>query len=263
MKKQQVAVRDGAFDVEVWEAGAGPPLLFLHGENRPGWTPFHDALAEQSRLIAPLHPGYGGSTGNEHLQDLPDLIYYYLDLLDRLGLRGLPLVGAGLGGMIAAELAAVQPDRFTALVLVSPFGLWIQDDPVEDFFAVPPAQLPELLYHDPRSPAAQAAGEAPTEGDALIEYHVERAKSMAVAAKYLWPIPNRGIAKRLHRISAPTLIVWGASDRVASPRYAEAFQRQIKGSRVVIVEAAGHLPIEEQPARVSELTTSFLAEASR
>jgi pimeloyl-ACP methyl ester carboxylesterase len=261
MRTQQIAVRDGAFSTEVWEAGSGTPLLYLHGEGRPAWTPFHDALAERHRVIVPLHPGYGGSTGTELLQDLPDLVYYYLDFLDQAGLRGLPLVGHGLGGMIAAELAAVQPERFTALVLVAPFGLWLQDDPVQDFFAVPPADLPALLYHDPSSPAAQADADIPTEGDALIEYHVERAKSLATAAKYLWPIPNRGLAKRTHRIAAPTLIVWGAGDRVASPRYAEAFQRQIKGSRVEIVEQAGHLPHEEQPSRLAEIVSSFLAGA--
>jgi pimeloyl-ACP methyl ester carboxylesterase len=263
MRKQQVAVRDGAFDIEVWEAGSGEPVLYLHGEGRPSWTPFHDALAERSRLIAPLHPGYGGSTGTEQLQDLPDLIYYYLDFLDQLDLRGLPLIGHGLGGMIAAELAAVQPERITALVLVAPMGLWLADDPVEDFFAVPPAELAALLYHDLDSPPARAASEVPTEGDALIEYHVERAKSMATAAKYLWPIPNRGLARRLHRVAAPTLIVWGASDRIASPRYAEAFRQRIRGARVEIVERAGHLPHEEQPARLAEMTTSFLAGARR
>ena len=259
MQKRQVAVCGGAFDIEVWEAGQGDPVLFLHGEGRPTWTPFHDALAQNARLVAPLHPGYGGSTGNERLQDLQDLVYYYLDFLDETGLSGLPLVAAGLGGMFAAELAAVQPERFTALLLISPFGLWLPDDPVEDFFAVPPAKLPELLYADPDSPAARAAGEAPTEGDALIEYHVERAKSMATAAKYLWPIPNRGLSKRAHRISAPTLIVWGASDRVASPRYAEAFRSLIAGSQVEIVAGAGHLPMEEQPVHVADLTASFLA----
>jgi len=258
MKQQQVAVRGGAFDTELREAGNGDPVLYLHGEGRPAFGPFLDALAEHYRLIAPLHPGYGGSTGTDHLQDLPDLIYYYLDFLDTLGLRGLPIVGHGLGGMIAAELAAVQPERFTALVLISPLGLWLQDDPVADFFAAPPAQLAALLYHDLSSPAAQAAANVPTEGDALIEYHVERAKSMATAAKYLWPIPNRGLAKRLHRVSAPTLIIWGAGDKVASPAYAEAFREKIAGSRVEIVEVAGHLPHEEQPARVAEIVTAFL-----
>ena len=263
MRKQQVAVRGGVFDTEVWDDGEGDPILYLHGENRPSWTPFHEALAERRHLIAPLHPGYGGSTGTEQLQDLQDLVYYYLDFLDQLGLRNLPIVGHGLGGMFAAELAAVQPERFTALVLIAPFGMWIQDDPVEDFFAVPPAQLAPLLYHDLDSAPARAAADVPTEGDALIEYHVERAKSMATAAKYLWPIPNRGLAKRAHRISAPTTIVWGASDKIASPAYAEAFRERIKDAKVEIVEQAGHLPHEEQPACLAELTLSALADAGR
>ncbi len=263
MRRQHVAVRGGAFDVEVWDQGEGDPVLYLHGEGRPTWTAFHDALAERRHLIAPLHPGYGGSTGSDQLQDLQDLIYYYLDFLDQLGLRDLPLVGHGLGGMVAAELAAVQPERFTRLVLIAPFGLWIQDDPVQDFFAVPPSQLAALLYHDLDSPPARAASEVPTEGDALIEYHVERAKSLATAAKYLWPIPNRGLAKRAHRIAAPTLIVWGASDKIASPAYAEAFRERITGAHVDIVEGAGHLPHEERPERLAELTLSFLGGTDR
>lgn len=263
MRKQQVAVRAGAFDIEVWEAGSGTPVLFLHGEGGPTWTSFHDALTERYRVIAPVHPGYGESTGNDQLQDLPDLIYYYLDFLDQLKLRDLPLIGHGLGGMVATELAAVQPDRFTALVLIAPMGLWLADDPVQDFFVMSPADLAAALYHDQDSTAARAAAETPTEGDARIEFHLERAKSMATAAKYLWPIPNRGLAKRLHRVTAPTLIVWGESDRIASPRYAEAFRERIAGARVEIVEEAGHLPQEEHPASVAELTSAFLAEVDQ
>jgi len=259
MRKQQVAVRDGAFDIEVWDAGSGAPLLYLHGEGRPTWTPFHDALARQYQVIMPIHPGYGESTGSEQLQDLPDLVYYYLDFLDQLGLHDLPLIGHGLGGMVAAELAAVQPDRISKLELIAPMGLWLPDDPVRDFFVLPPADLAAALYHDQSSPAARAAAETPTEGDALIEFHLERAKSMATAAKYLWPIPNRGLAKRLHRVAADTLIVWGERDRIASPRYAEAFQARIRDARVEIVRQAGHVPQEEQPATVAAVTSAFLA----
>lgn len=261
MRTQQVAVRDGAFSTEVWTAGSGSPLLYLHGEGRPSWNPYLDELAGQHTVIAPLHPGYGDSTGTEQLQDLPDLIYYYLDFLDQLGLRGLPLIGHGLGGMVAAELVAVQPDRFTKLVLIAPMGLWLPDDPVRDFFVMTPADLAAALYHDPDSPAARAAAETPTEGDAQIAFYLERAKSLATAAKYLWPIPNRGLAKRLHRVSAETLIVWGASDGIASPRYAEAFRERIRGARVEIVEQAGHLPQEEQPAVLAAMTLAFLADA--
>jgi len=261
MRTQHVAVRDGAFDVEVYEDGDGSPLLFLHGEGGMAWTPYHDALARQYHVIAPVLPGFGSSTGGNDLQDIHDLIYFYLDLLDRLGLRGLPLIGHGLGGMVAAELAAVQPERFTHLVLIAPLGLWLQDDPVQDFFVMSPPNYAAALYHDPESPVARAAAEIPAEGDPLIQFHLERAKSMATAARYLWPIPNRGLSKRMHRISSPTLIIWGTSDRIASPRYAEAFRERIGGARVEIVEQAGHLPHQEQPDRTADLTLAFLASA--
>ena len=126
--------------------------------------------------------------------DLPDLIYYYLDFLDQLGLRDLPLVGHGLGGMFAAELAAVQPERFSSWCWSRRSASGSGQDPVEDFFALPPAELATAALPRPDSPAAVAAATIPTEGDEMIEYHVERAKSMATAAKYLWPIPNRGLA---------------------------------------------------------------------
>lgn len=260
MERRDVSVADGALDLELREAGVGEPALFLHGESGPRWTRFHDLLAQTRRVIAPSHPGFGRSTGSEGLLDLHDLVYCYLDILDELGLRGLPLIGHGLGGMFAAELAAVQPDRFTGLVLIAPLGLWLADDPVMDIFAARPAELAAALYHDPGSPAAVAAAATPTEGDALIEFTLERARSMASAAKYLWPIPDRGLSKRLHRISAPTLIVWGHSDGVASPRYGEAFRDRIRGSRLVVVEEAGHLPQEEQPDRLAALTLAFLGE---
>src|ERR1700716_2291532 len=124
MDIRRVALRDGMFDVEVMQGGSGDPLLFLHGEAGPRWSRYHEVLAAQYTVIAPGIAGYTGSTGTEHLLDLHDLIYWGLDLLDALALRGLPPVVHGLGGMLAAELAAVQPERFTSLVLMDAFGLW-------------------------------------------------------------------------------------------------------------------------------------------
>ncbi len=161
------------------------------------------------------------STGGDRLDDIHDAIYFYLDLLDALDVHHLALVGHGLGGMFAAELAAVQPTRFSHLVLIDPFGLWLPDVPTLDYFVLPPAELAEALYHDPGSPAAQATARAPEGQEALIAYMLERAQSMAAAARYLWPIPDRGLSKRLHRVTAPALIVWGQSDRVVPVAYGD------------------------------------------
>jgi len=258
MEEKTVAVRGGDFQTQVLEAGTGDPLLFLHGSTDLQPNPFLDALAARYRVVAPRHPGYGKSTGSEQLLDIHDLIYYYLDFLDAEGLRGLPLIGHSLGAMFAAELAAVQPDRFSKLVLIAPFGLWNPEYPVADFFAMTPRQLAPAMYYDAESPAAAAAAAVPSESDGYIHFMVERAKSMATAAKYLWPIPNRGLAKRLHRVSAPTLLVWGESDAVSPPRYARDFQAAIAGATVATIPNAAHMPQVEQPAALADVVLRFL-----
>jgi pimeloyl-ACP methyl ester carboxylesterase len=260
MSERNVPVAGGRFNTEVIEIGGGEPLLFLHGTFGLQADRFLDRLGERHRVVAPRHPGYGNSTGSEQLLDIHDLIYYYLDFLDAEGLRGLPLVGHSLGAMFAAELAAVQPERFTKLVLMDAFGLWNAEYPVADFFAMMPRELAEALYHDPESPTAQAASKPPEENEAFIAFMLERAKSLATAAKYLWPIPNRGLSKRLHRIAAPTLLIWGESDKLVPPRYGKDFQAGIAGARLELIKDAGHLPQVEQPEQTAETVLSFLGE---
>jgi pimeloyl-ACP methyl ester carboxylesterase len=255
---RQVLLRGGLFAVELREIGAGAPLLFLQSEWGPPDPTFVQALAATRRVLDPSHPGVGATTGDGQIHDLGDLLIYYLDLLDALDLRDLPLVGHGLGGMIAAELAALQPERFTRLVLIAPLGLWDPAEPVLDFFAATPAELAAALYHDPTSPAATARAAVPPEGDGYVEFMLARASSMAVAAKYLWPIPNRGLARRLHRVGMPTLLIWGASDRLCPPGYGHRFQRALPAAELVVIPAAGHLPDVEQPARLAELIDQFV-----
>lgn len=264
MQERRIAVRGGMFETEVFEAGSGEPLLFLHGvaNIQPG-DPFLTRLAEQYRVIAPRLPGFGESRGTERLLDLHDLLYYELDFLDEMGLRGLPVVGHSLGAMIAAELAAVQPDRFSSLVLIAPFGLWNPEYPVADFFAMSPTQLAEATYHDPQSPVAQAAARPPEDNEAYIAFMLDRAKSLATSAKYLWPIPNRGLSKRLHRVSAPTLLVWGESDRIVLPRYADDFRAVLPNATVEVIPEAGHLPQVEQPDRLAQTVLQFVSGHAR
>jgi pimeloyl-ACP methyl ester carboxylesterase len=262
MQQHKVAVRGDAFSTEVFEAGSGPPLLFLHGvAGLVPDDPFLERLAQSYHVVAPLLPGLGNSTGTEQLLDIHDLLYYELDLLDTLHIRNLPVVGHSLGAMLAAELAAVQPDRFSALALIAPLGLWNPAQPVADFFSMTPRELAAATYADPQSPVAVAAGKAPEGTDAYITFMLERAKSLATAAKYLWPIPNRGLNKRLHRISAPTLLVWGARDGIVPPAYAQDFQAGIPGAQLTIIEGAGHRPDLEQPEKLANTILEFLDKA--
>jgi pimeloyl-ACP methyl ester carboxylesterase len=253
-----VAVRDG-FEVDLLDEGAGPPLLYLHGTFGRREEELIGRLARSHRVLAPCHPGYGGTTGAERLSDLHDLIYYYLDLLDELALRDLALVGHGLGGMFAAELAAVQPERLTGLVLIGPLGLWNPAHPVLDFFAAEPERLAAALYHDPSSPAARATATVPPDDNGYVAYTLDRASAMAAAARYLWPIPNRGLAKRLHRVRTPTLLLWGESDGLCPVEYGREFQAAIAGAELAVLPAAGHMVTVEQPAELARLIERFLA----
>ncbi len=260
MDERTVSIRGGMFETRLLESGRGEPLLYIHGSWGVGWSPFLDALAVARRVVAPILPGFRRSSGGDHLFDVHDLIYYGLDLLDALGLDTLPLVGHSLGGMLAAELAAVQPRRFTKLVLIAPLGLWNEAHPVPDFFTHGPDELAAALFADRDSPAAVAATRAPTESDAVLDFYVERAESLATTARYLWPIPNRGLNTRLHRVSMPTLLVWGESDGVCPPSYGRDFSARIPDARLELIDSAAHLPHVERPDTVATLVNRFLAE---
>jgi len=258
METKSVAVRGGLFNAEVVEAGTGSPLLLLHGWQGLTWNPFFEGLSKQYRVIAPKLPGYGDSTGDDELTDFFDLTYYHLDLLDELGLDNVPILGHSLGGMLGAELAAVQPKRFSKLVLSAPFGLWNDERPVIDFFVEKPDSLAAATYADPSSDVAKTASAVPEDDAGRVAFYLERAKSLRIAAKYLWPIPNRGLSKRAHRISAPTLLVWGEKDGICPPSLAEDWKAVIPHAQVATIAGAGHLPGAEQPEATLKVVTDFL-----
>jgi pimeloyl-ACP methyl ester carboxylesterase len=255
-----VSVRDGKFTAELYTAGFGEPLLFLHGSGGPLRGAYLDKLAEKFTVYAPVHPGYGESEGFEHIDDIIDQALYYHDFMDELGIESAHIVGHSLGGMLAAELAALCSHRVRKLVLSNPVGLWRDDAPVLDFFVVTPEELAKSTLHDPQSEAVRAAFPMPDSQEALIEAMYQRIQSFSAAGKFLWPIPDRGLDRRIHRIQSPTLIIWGESDGLVPPIYAEDFKSNIKNSRVVIMKEAAHMPMFEKPDEFVSLITDFLSE---
>src|SRR5688572_21281015 len=247
MIESLVSIRRGLFRTFVRSEGEGDPVLFLHGAGGlGGWPPFLADLARSFRVVAPEHPGFGRSEGLEHLDDVIDLALYYTEFVEAMGLEQPYIVGHSLGGMIAAEIAAIAPDLASKLVLVSPVGLWLDEHPVMDFFAATPEELAAAMFHDPGSATAKELMTLPSDSEAQLEAVLERTKNLSAAGKFLWPIPDKGLKKRIHRIAAPTLLLWGASDRLVPPIYGEAFLKRIQRARLTLLTGASHmLPFEK------------------
>jgi pimeloyl-ACP methyl ester carboxylesterase len=258
MDKRMLSIRDGKFTAETYSAGKGEPLIFLHGSGGPLRGAYLDMLAEKFMVYAPVHPGYGESEGFEHIEDIIDQALYYHDYMDALGIESAHIVGHSLGGMLAAEIAALCSHRVRKLVLSNAVGFWRDDAPVLDFFVVPPDQLAKATLHDPQSEAVQKAFPMPEGADAMIDAMYARIQSFTAAGKFLWPIPDRGLDRRIHRIQSPTLIIWGESDGLVPPSYAEDFRSNIKDARVVIMKEAAHMPMHEKPEEWVSLVTDFL-----
>jgi pimeloyl-ACP methyl ester carboxylesterase len=243
----------------VLEAGAGEPLVFVHGAGGLFWDPYLDALAEHRKVYAPFLPGSGASTGIEDIRDLWDLVLCYYDLFDALGLGRVDVIGHSLGGMIASELAATDPSRVRRLVALAPAGTWHDDEPMADIFAMTPDELLQRMAADPTSPVAQALMYMPEDLDAQVELVIQRIATLQSAAKFLWPIPDKGLTRRMHRIKAPTLVLWGKQDGLIPVSYAQDFQRGIAGCKVELLDGASHLLQIERLDACVELTRSFLS----
>jgi len=259
MKTSQT-IGGGKFSVEMEVCGSGEPLLYLHGAGGlTGVDPFLDELGKHFRVIAPYFPGYGDSTGGDLIEDVLDASLFYHQLMDDLGIASAHVVGHSMGGMLAAELAAVDIHRVKKLVLVASAGFWLDEHPIPDVFAM---ELPELaahLFHDPKSPLAQMFTTIPEDPQVLADMYVERTKRLTQASKFLWPIPDRGLKRRIWRVAAPTLVLWGESDRLIPPIYANEFTSRIRNARATTIKDAGHLLMYEQPDAFLKSVRDFLS----
>lgn len=248
MEQAQDTIELGHYRVPVASSGEGEAVLFLHGFDGPQGGAFIQHLAHGRRVIAPTHPGFAGSVSHPDIHEMHNVVLFYLELLDRLDVAQVDLVGHSLGAMFAAEVAAMAPERVRHLVLANPLGLWVESAPLPDMLATGGSALARLLWANPESEAA--ASYQPAQFD--------RTCNWAAASNYLWPIPDRGLASRVHRISSPTLLLRGSDDRIVSRDYLRAFEDLLPHASVVELPDAGHLAMLEQPDAFVQAVRSFL-----
>lgn len=256
-----LSVQADSINATVQRSGSGDPLLYLHGAfDYKGWPPYLELLAQRYTVYAPLHPGFDEAEGMDRIHDLLDLVLYHFDLMDALRLEAPHVVGHFSGAMVAAEMAAVCSHRVSRLVLAAPAGLWLDDDPGTDYNTVPAADLRKAIFFDSDSAAAKATLPEPESDEERGWQIIDRARSLASVAKFLWPIPDKGLRKRAHRIKSPTLIMMGDADQLVPVAYADILSSQIPDSRVHVMTDAGHMFNLEQPDEFARVVSSFLAE---
>ncbi len=244
----------------VLRGGIGPTVVWLHGPHGlRGHDPVVAELARRYSVIAPLSPGFADLAELDDIDSVHDLALHYDALFDALGLQAITLLGHSFGAMVAAEYAAHYPRRVAKLVLMSPFGLWRDDHPVADFFGVPYMTFDKLVWKSGKvSPEMSDPADEPNDP---IEKQVAVAQALTTVAKFIWPIPDRGLRRRLPRVTAPTLVIFGADDAVIPPIYADEFAAAIRHARKAVIADAAHMVPYEQRAEVFTLLDAFLGDA--
>lgn len=241
-KNEKVSLQ--GVDVEIARKGSGTPFLLLHGGGGSVIDqPFTDELAKKFEIIAPTHPGFDGTKVPDHFDGMDDLKYLYLDLLDALDIIDAVVLGISMGGWLAAELASTSCARFSKLILVDAVGVKIggpTDRDIADVFGMPPQDVAKLMWHNP----ANARNMAELSDEALQAIAANR----IALGLYTWEpyMHNPKLRHRLHRVSVPTLLLWGASDGLVTPEYGKAYADLIPGAKFVAIPEAGHSPYAEQ-----------------
>ena len=173
-----------------------------------------------------------------------------------MNLKDVALVGFGIGGWIAAELATTQRERIAKLVLVDAVGIkpgGVFDRDIADIFGLPQLEIARRSWHDPN----KAPDLSKMSDDQLVTLAAER----TAHAAYVWEpyMHDPKLKHRLYRVKAPTLIVWGESDGIVTTKYAEAYKNLIPGAQLKVIAKAGHLPHLEQAEEFVRTVVPFIS----
>jgi pimeloyl-ACP methyl ester carboxylesterase len=239
-----------AFDI-----GGTPAIAQIYGQGRDIlylsaglWfadeSAFIQRLARNGRVIVPIAPGFGAAPADRRWNHVDDLAYLYLDLIDRMKLSELVLVGASFGGWVAAEMAIKSCAAFSSITLIDPLGVKIGDRftrDIADLFGLPDAELRARAYVDP----------------SVFEADVKKISDDELARRM-----RARLLSRLRRITVPTQFIWGAHDQIASPDYGRAYASHVPGAVFTQIADAAHVPQVERPQATLDAILSF-ADAHR
>ena len=248
--------------LELSVSGSGRNILFLSaGVWLASDAAFTSELAKLGRVTAPVHPGYGKHETANHIATADDLAYLYLDLVehfldnDKAG-SDVIIVAASLGAYVAAQMAIKSCHRIAGLVLIGPTGVKAGDRHARDYvdlFAHAEPELVKLTFADP----ARFQVDLTELSEAVV---TDRIRAREALARFVWQpyMHDPKLARRLHRITAPTLLLRGVDDRIVAPGVAALLAEKIPGARLQKIDRAGHLPHIEQPAATLAAIKTFI-----
>lgn len=262
-RRRKISVLGGRLEMTVNVAGKGKPLVFLHSAGGFYWDDFLDGLSEHYKVYAPHFPGTAPDRPDDinELDNLWDTVIAYEDMLDALRIRKCRLMGHSFGGLLAAELAAQRPKAIEKLVLIAPIGLWREDAPYSVWNWCAPSfdEIQDVLFYDRNHPEVVKRMTPPESRRAADKWTIDFIWTLGCTGKVVWPIPDKGLDKRIHRITAPSLVVWGENDKLIPPAYAESFGNAIENAEVFMLPQCGHEPPLEQREKLTARVSEFLA----
>ncbi len=249
----------------VLRRGRGQPLLYLHGElGFEGWCQWHEALARKRTILIPLHPGFGRSQPADWIMDMRDLAAFYSRFIRERKLAPVDVIGFSLGGWIAAELAAANSAQLRRMVLVGAAGVRPPQGEIMDMYTVTARRFLTRCIRDPAAAPEfaalyTAAGAAPQNQAAAQWEAWEDAR--AATARIAWKpyMFSQSMPHLLANVTAlPTLIIWGRQDEVVPLSAGQLYHEKIAGSRMVVLDQCGHMPMIEKSAEFVRAVQDFL-----
>ena len=284
---RSATLRVGTLNIHDTQGGGGPPVLFIHGLGSSGYMEWRFTLPHFARthhVYAPDLPGFGRS-------DKPRTARYGIPLfaktIDRYlaarKIRSLPVIGTSMGGRIALEMALRYPSRVSKLVIVNALGLGRPKiQPYYPLMLVP--RLGEGVLHGMKHALNWAPGHLirrvvaryigaagdlhQTLGDDYLSDLREMHMSDGYADAYVATVRSfaspsfffggMDVSDQLAKIKVPVLIIWGANDPLFPIEQATRAQAAIPGSKLVIIEGAGHTPQAERPEEFNKHLAAFL-----
>ena len=255
---QEQVVKVGGADIHFLKGGQGKPLVILHGvEGSFGWCAYQSGLAQQCTVYAPSLPGFDHSQRPEWLETFSDLSRFSLWLLQQLDLQKTSLLGYGMGGWLAAEMAIMCPQIVDRLVLVDAAGVQPQQGEITDIFLHGQDATRQLAFFDPQQASEY---EALFKRKLTPEERETRVRNQETAIRYCWKpyMYDRSLSYLLPRLKIPTLVVWGQEDRLIPVECGELYRQAIPGARLEVLPQCGHYPHLEKTEQFVGIVRNFL-----